>query len=205
MTVGERIKAARKKRGLSQADLASAANVSQPTVANWENGSHAPRNAALTRLANILSTKPSTLIGGSDREDNLVKMAEHLTGTPIRNIPIYHWHQLSRIVAVGALPEFAKGFLSLSTKLTAPIAFLPPPEFAPDLPGTISIIAERTAGVVKHGKAYLLADRNEFSPYLWDEGSASMRPLGNRAAQPITFAAQTPAPALRIDQILQSF
>jgi len=62
MNVGKRIKAARQALGLSQSDLAGMTDVSQPTVANWEKGSHAPRHAALSKIAGALESTPAALL-----------------------------------------------------------------------------------------------------------------------------------------------
>ena len=50
-SIGERIKQARKSRGMSQADLALRVGVSQPAIANWESGVHDPRRLTLAKLA----------------------------------------------------------------------------------------------------------------------------------------------------------
>lgn len=53
-SAGARIKAARLQKGLSQTELAERLGVSQPAVAHWESGAHAPRFALLPRIAAIL-------------------------------------------------------------------------------------------------------------------------------------------------------
>jgi len=62
MNVGQRIKSARQALGLSQSDLADLTDVSQPTVANWEKGSHAPRHATLSKIAGALKSTPASLL-----------------------------------------------------------------------------------------------------------------------------------------------
>lgn len=51
---GARIKAGRLKKGWSQTELAEKLGVSQPAVAHWESGAHAPRYALLPRIAAML-------------------------------------------------------------------------------------------------------------------------------------------------------
>ena len=53
-SAGARIKAARLQKGLSQTQLAQMLGVSQPAVAHWESGAHAPRFALLPRIAAML-------------------------------------------------------------------------------------------------------------------------------------------------------
>jgi transcriptional regulator with XRE-family HTH domain len=53
-SAGARIKAARLKKGWSQAEFAEKLAVSQPAVAHWESGAHAPRYALLHRIAALL-------------------------------------------------------------------------------------------------------------------------------------------------------
>ncbi len=53
-SAGARIKAARLLKGLSQTELAERLGVSQPAVAHWESGAHAPRYALLPRIAAML-------------------------------------------------------------------------------------------------------------------------------------------------------
>ena len=65
--MGERIRAARRKRGLSQADLAQRLGVSQPAVANWESGAHDPRHIILGKLAETLDVSRTWLSEGDAR------------------------------------------------------------------------------------------------------------------------------------------
>ena len=53
-SAGARIKAARLLKGFSQSELAERLGVSQPAVAHWESGAHAPRFALLPRIAALL-------------------------------------------------------------------------------------------------------------------------------------------------------
>lgn len=60
----ERIKAARKVLGWSQADLARRMFVTQPSVADWESGRKAPHTKNLTRLAVLLGVSFEWLTTG---------------------------------------------------------------------------------------------------------------------------------------------
>ncbi|NWG70114.1 MAG: helix-turn-helix domain-containing protein [Parvularculaceae bacterium] len=64
-SIGERIRQARKAKGLNQAELALRLGVSQPTVANWEAGVHDPRRLMLAKLAEALGTSLEYLAQGA--------------------------------------------------------------------------------------------------------------------------------------------
>jgi len=68
MSIGERIKAARERMGLSQAGLAYKVGVSQPTVAAWEKvGAHKVNRSNLLRLASVLNVDPQWISFGTGR------------------------------------------------------------------------------------------------------------------------------------------
>lgn len=79
--IGLRIKWARKRKGLSQDELAKLVNVSQPTVANWEKGIHAPRHTMLSQVASTLGEPTSWLLG-----DSLRQAPEYLAGPPSQDL-----------------------------------------------------------------------------------------------------------------------
>lgn len=57
-----KLKQLRQKNGLTQAELAARINVSQSTVAMWENGKAYPRVESLIKLAKIFGCSVSDLI-----------------------------------------------------------------------------------------------------------------------------------------------
>ena len=56
------IREARRKRGLTQAELAEAIHVDQSTVSAWEAGKKIPRSDRLARLARVLGIDPKALL-----------------------------------------------------------------------------------------------------------------------------------------------
>ena len=56
MTIGERIIQLRSDCGITQAQLASAMDVSRQAVSKWENGQSVPDAAKMIKLADILNT-----------------------------------------------------------------------------------------------------------------------------------------------------
>lgn len=95
-SIGERIRQARKERGLSQADLASRLGVSQPSVANWESGVHDPRRLVLAKLADILQT-PLDWLAAGDR--STVESDKHAAAAYIRR-PVQHVPVISLRAAI---------------------------------------------------------------------------------------------------------
>ena len=63
MTVGERIKNARKKKGWSQAELGKELGVSQQMIAQFENRGHIPKLETLQKIADALDTTTISLYG----------------------------------------------------------------------------------------------------------------------------------------------
>ncbi len=102
----KRIKATRVSLGLSQAILAEKTGVSQPTVANWENGSHVPRQGVLEKIADELGVSSLWLLSGTREGDDIP--ASLYLRTPIRHIPVFRKDELkSEIqssIPIGYLP-----------------------------------------------------------------------------------------------------
>ncbi len=85
-SIGERVKHARKSRGLSQTDLAQRVGVSQPAIANWETGLHDPRRLMLAKLAVALDY-PLDWLAAGDR--SLGESDKHAAAAYIRR-PVMH-------------------------------------------------------------------------------------------------------------------
>lgn len=63
------MKILRRKKGLTQADLAKAAHVAQSIVSDIENGNRTPRTDTLLKLSNVLGVHLSMLIGEEDSNE----------------------------------------------------------------------------------------------------------------------------------------
>lgn len=70
MTIGERIKAARKQAGMTQQELADKLNVSYVGVSQWESGRRNPKQGTLSRIADVLDIPLSDLIGTHAMSDD---------------------------------------------------------------------------------------------------------------------------------------
>lgn len=95
-----RIKSTRIGLGFSQAILADKTGVSQPTVANWENGSHVPRAAVLDKISDILKVSSTWLLTGK-RDSSEIPSQIYLQ-TPICHVPIFQWPEKSTEISSAA-------------------------------------------------------------------------------------------------------
>ena len=73
--LADRIKQVRHTAGLTQAELAEALGVSQPTVNRWETGETEPARTTLEQLAEVTGTTPEWLAFGRPAEQ-IVEFAE---------------------------------------------------------------------------------------------------------------------------------
>jgi len=110
MSLHERLKQIRLEHDLSQMDLARLANVSQPTIANWERGSHIPRRDKLEVLAEVLSFDLLWLLSGDG--DASRRLATPYLLRAIHHIPVYNWPSGSQTIEglkpVGYIPFAAR-------------------------------------------------------------------------------------------------
>ncbi|PQA89647.1 helix-turn-helix domain-containing protein [Hyphococcus luteus] len=88
-SIGERIRQARKTKGLSQSDLAKRIGVTQPAIANWESGVHDPRRLTLAKLADALEASLDWLAAGdrSSAETDTHAAAAYIR-RPVRHVPV---------------------------------------------------------------------------------------------------------------------
>ena len=76
----ETLKTMRKAKGYTQEELAIKLNVVRQTVSKWEKGLSVPDADVLSKIADILETKVSILLGGTiPDEDNKDVIAEQLS------------------------------------------------------------------------------------------------------------------------------
>ena len=72
--LGERIKIVRMQKKMSQADLASAANVHQKNISKYEGGGVVPSALILKEMARALGVSADYLLGGD--QDDIIKDTE---------------------------------------------------------------------------------------------------------------------------------
>jgi len=63
MTIGERIKEARKRKGLKQKELAEMLEVSNGAIPQWENGKRNPKLETIRKIASALDVDFYSLLG----------------------------------------------------------------------------------------------------------------------------------------------
>ena len=66
-----RLKELRRKRGLTQEELAHKLKATKGTISNYENGHSTPSNEMLRDLANVLNTSTDYLLGRTDNPNTL--------------------------------------------------------------------------------------------------------------------------------------
>lgn len=66
MDFAQRLKELRKKKGLTQTDLAKALKVTKGTVSTWETGNRKPEFGTMERLCDFFDVSLGYLIGSSD-------------------------------------------------------------------------------------------------------------------------------------------
>ena len=67
-TIGKRISALRREKGLKQEDIAQALGVSSQAVSKWENDQACPDISLLPKLARLLSVSVDTLLSGEEEK-----------------------------------------------------------------------------------------------------------------------------------------
>lgn len=200
-SIGGRIKQARLEQGLSQVELANAAKVSQPTVANWENDSHIPRQAALDKLAGILSTSPNWIrMGSSEITDGHNISVEYLT-RPVHHVPISIWPTLANLNEGGLVPSQARDYVALSLSARAPFALIAnDPNMAARFPVGAAIIFDldmselENGGELEDGKCYLFAHGDEIILRRWQSAPDRLEALPNHSAVDADFLETRPKP-----------
>lgn len=75
-TLADRIRQLRKKKGISQSELAEVIGVKNNTVSTWERGTRKPDFEALNLLSDYFEVSFEYLLGNSDKEEARVKPTE---------------------------------------------------------------------------------------------------------------------------------
>lgn len=88
MTIGDRVKALRLKKGLTQEELAEKLGYkSKSSVAHIENGRDIPRSM-IVQLSEILDTTPAYLMGWEDSEGSLFDKYDNIHPIQLKKIPL---------------------------------------------------------------------------------------------------------------------
>ena len=103
-TTAERIKQLRKKKGISQSELAELIGVKTNTVSTWERGTRKPDFEALNLLSDYFEVSFEYILGSSDKEKARVKPTEE------------ELDQLALSALADELYDNVKKYCQLSTK-----------------------------------------------------------------------------------------
>jgi len=196
--VGQRIKLARKRKQLSQTDLANLLGVSQPTIGYWENGHHEPRHANMYRIADALNVRRLWLISGQENQAVDTNNAPAITdetdpylATPILHIPLLPW------------PSDADQFLKSPSQpirhLSASVSALQPFALAcPDdamqyeiAMGSL-VVFDAARGQLYDGALYLFNWHGSSILRRWRTGPNRIEPAGDTVKYPILFPKEPP-------------
>jgi len=194
-STGERIKQARLERRLSQVELAIAAHVSQPTVANWENDSHIPRQAALEKLASILGVSANWIRVGDSEASGGTSSAAGYLARPIQHIPISPWPTSANLMDGQLKPPPAKDYVALSISAKNPFALIAnDPAMAANFPVGVAIIFGAVQGELQDDKCYLFAIDGEIILRRWQSAPDRLEARPDQLAVNAEFVENRPTP-----------
>lgn len=197
-SIGERIKKARLQNGLSQVELAEAANVSQPTIANWETDSHAPRQPALLKLAEILNATPQWFLAGSGDTNGHAQAHEQYLGTPIHHIPIVEWPASNDLDENAIELGDAYDFIALSLNIKKPFALIAnDPVMAAQFPIGSAIVFDAAPGPLEDGVCYLFNRNGKIEFRCWRSGPDRLEVMSPTSAIAAEFTPERPIPLAR--------
>lgn len=192
-SVGERIKKTRLSQGLSQVELAIAADVSQPTVANWENDSHAPRQRALNRLAGILKTSSHWLLSGNEDQNGNTLTSKQYLETSIQHVPILGWPIFDDMFDRGIRSGPVHDYLAISTVASSPFALIASdPAMASHFPIGSAIIFDAKQTELEEGGCYLFAKNGKIILRRWQSMPDRLEALPNQSAVDADFVSERP-------------
>lgn len=197
-SIGERIKKARLQSGLSQVELAEAANVSQPTIANWETGSHAPRQPALLKLAEILNSSPQWFLAGGTETNGHTLAHKHYLGTPIHHIPIVEWPAASETENNTLKFGVAHDYIALSLKIKNPFALIAnDPVMSVQFPIGSAIVFDAIPGPLEDGACYLFVRNGLIELRCWQSSPDRLEVMSPSSAIAAEFTSERPIPLAR--------
>ena len=99
----ENIKTLRKAKGLSQEELAIKLNVVRQTISKWEQGLSVPDAEMLIKLAEVLDTTVSTLLGEKVTESKVDDLKAQLSQRKNERRKIIHWLLISLCIIIGGI------------------------------------------------------------------------------------------------------
>lgn len=101
-TVGQRIRALRRSKKLTQKQLAKIAGVSSPAVTEWEKDSYLPKAASLDAIANEFNVSTEYILTG---KGNVNKAEANITPVSPKMAPVLSWVQAGVFTNVQAVDK----------------------------------------------------------------------------------------------------
>lgn len=94
MTMGEKIKMARKAKGLTQMELGRIINAKHNSISDWENDKSKPDIDSIQALINVLDLEPNYIMG-TKTEEEYGSLIGEIMEEPFLLDMIYDYKQLS--------------------------------------------------------------------------------------------------------------
>ncbi|WP_180006441.1 MULTISPECIES: LexA family transcriptional regulator [unclassified Acinetobacter] len=92
-TIGQRIRALRRSKKLTQVQLAKIAGVSSPAVTEWEKDSYQPKAASLEAMANEFGVTTEYILTGRGNPNATKKEQSNVAPVAPRMAPVLSWVQ----------------------------------------------------------------------------------------------------------------
>ena len=102
-TIGQRIRALRRSKKLTQAQLAKIAGVSSPAVTEWEKDGYLPKAASLEAIANKFGVTAEYILTGKGDPEAMQKEQSNVIPVAPRMAPVLSWVQAGTMTNVEAV------------------------------------------------------------------------------------------------------
>lgn len=99
-TMGQRIRALRRDKKLTQGDLAKIVGVSAPNVTGWEKDAYAPKADPLSKMASYFGVSTSYITNG---DESGPKLDNNIAPVSSKLIPVLSWVQAGTMTSVEAI------------------------------------------------------------------------------------------------------
>lgn len=99
-TIGQRIRALRRSKKLTQVQLAKIAGVSSPAVTEWEKDSYQPKAASLEAMANEFGVTTEYILTGRGNPNATKKEQPNVAPVAPRMAPVLSWVQAGTMTNV---------------------------------------------------------------------------------------------------------
>ena len=102
-SIGQRIRALRRSKKLTQAQLAKIAGVSSPAVTEWEKDGYLPKAASLEAIANKFGVTAEYILTGKGDPEAMQKEQSNVIPVAPRMAPVLSWVQAGTMTNVEAV------------------------------------------------------------------------------------------------------